>query len=75
MSEPEVLWVSKDGRCRTVVCDGGLVGIEYNGDHLMDKWCPGFSPVYRAEYHAVVIALFRERALGEKCDKQGVGRP
>ena len=69
----EVLWVSKDGDCRATI-DGLRVRHEHASD-FTGEWVSGLPSSYEVEYNATVIALFRERALGVKCDEMGMGRP
>ena len=73
--EPEVLWVSKDGRTRAVVSPVGYCVFESPDDaQHWTRWYRGMDNL-PTEFHEFIIALCRERALGAKCEKIGMGRP
>ena len=72
-SEPEVLWVSKDGERRVV--DSGP---SYDPFRLQFRFERGWEYqdyVLPPEFFDFVRSALRERALGVKCDEMGMGRP
>jgi hypothetical protein len=68
----EVLWTGKHGAEFVVDADGiGCFRADWSDTrHANSDWLN-----LPSDFQAAVIALFRERALGAKCDAMRMGRP